>query len=262
MIKTLFKMEFRRAIKANLWWSIGVALMIYLIIVLYPLVDDIYAQVPPEMMAILEQFGGIPTDVLEYYATEGAMMLQLFGAIYAALLGFNLISVFEKERLAEILYTQAIPKRDFYVSKLMVLVVMIIFFTLINGVVGYVGFLTIREGFSLSDYVLFTLLNGVMYLHIALLSMGLALYLNKDVKAMIALAIPLPLYILSIVSTLTDHEWLKRLKYISPFTYSDPVSILKNQADFEYISFFVFTGIILVGLSIGYDLFKKRISVS
>ncbi|MCU0104623.1 ABC transporter permease [Acholeplasma vituli] len=262
MIKTLLKMEFRRAIKANLLWSIGVGLMIYLIIVLYPLVDDIYSQVPPELMAIMEQFGGIPSDVLEYYATEGAMMLQLFGAIYAALLGFNLISTFEKERLAEVIYTQAIPKQDFFISKLIVLFIMILLFTLINVVIGYIGFLTINETFSLSDYVIFSLLNGVMYLHIALLCMVLALCLNKEVKAMISLAIPLPLYILSIVSTLTDNDWLKRLKYISPFTYSDPVAILKNQSDFEYVSFLVFTGVILMGLSIGYGLYKKRISVS
>ena len=98
MYKTLLKMEIRRSYKSNLLWSIGVGTMIYLIIVLYPMVKDIYQQIPEELMAIMAQFGGVPEDVLEYFATEGAMMLQLFGAIYAALLGFNLISTFEKER--------------------------------------------------------------------------------------------------------------------------------------------------------------------
>lgn len=262
MFNTLLKMEFRRNFKSGLIWSIGVSSMIYLIIVLYPMVKDIYAQIPEELMAIMAQFGGIPEDVLEYFATEGAMMLQLFGAIYAALLGFNLISVFEKERLAEIIYTQGIQKITFYGSKLFVMTLLIMAFTLVNALVGYLGFVTIGEHFNMGNYVLFSLLNGVMYLYVAALSFILALLLNKDIKSMVAIAIPLPLYILSVLSTLTDNAWLEALKYISPFTFSDPVAILKNQDPFEYISFLVYTGFTLVGLVYGYYRYQKRISVS
>lgn len=262
MFKTLLKMELSRSFKSGLIWSIGVSSMIYLIIVLYPMVKDIYAQIPAELMAIMAQFGGVPEDVLEYFATEGAMMLQLFGAIYAALLGYNLISVFEKERLAEVIYTQGIPKRTFYLSKLTLLVIMVTGFTIINALIGYLGFVTIGETFSVSDYVVFSLLNGLTYLYIATLGFILALFLNKDTKSMVSIAIPLPLYILSVISTLTDNEWLKALKYISPFTFSDPVSILKNQDAFEYISFLVYTGFTLVGLVYGYYRYQKRVTVS
>ncbi len=262
MFKTLLRMEIKRNYKSTLIWSIGVSTMVFLIIVLYPLVKDIYAQIPEELMAIMAQFGGIPEDVLEYFATEGAMMLQLFGAIFAALLGFNLISTFEKERVAEVLYTQGVSKKTFYLSKLTLLVIMVTAFTVINGIVGYLGFLSINESFNLGDYALFTLLNGVMYLYIACLGFILALWLDKEFKSMVAIAIPLPLYIVALLSTLTDNDWLKALKYISPFTFSDPVSILKNQDTFEYISFLVFTGLTLVGLFYGYLRYQKRISVS
>ncbi|MDX9808085.1 MAG: ABC transporter permease subunit [Acholeplasma sp.] len=262
MYKTLLTMEFRRNFKSTLIWSIGVSTMIYLIIVLYPMVKDIYAQIPEELMAIMAQLGGVPEDVLEYYATEGAMMLQLFGAIFAAMLGFNLISTFEKERLAEVIYTQGIPKKTFYLSKLSLLVIMVLIFTIINAIIGYLGFITIDERFSFGDYMWFSLLNGIMYLYTALLGFILALLLDKDIKSMVAIAIPLPLYILAILSTLTDNDWLKALKYVSPFTFSDPVAILKNQDPFEYISFLVFTGLTLVGLVYGYYRYQKRISVS
>lgn len=262
MIKILLKMEYRRAIKANLAWSLGVSSMVFLIIVLYPLVKDIYAQIPDELMAIMAQFGGIPEDVLEYFATEGAMMLQLFGAIYAGLLGFNMIAVFEKDRLAEMMYTQGIPKKDFFISKWLVLSLMILQFTLINGIVGYMGFLIIAESFDLGNYILFTVLNGVMYVHIAGLGLILALLTRQSVKSMVALLIPLPLYILALVSTLTDHDLVKALKYFSPFTFSDPVSILKNQDPFEFISFIVFTGLVIIGSIYGYFKYQKRISVA
>lgn len=262
MIKILLKMEYRRAIKANLAWSLGVASMVFLIIVLYPLVKDIYAQIPDELMAIMAQFGGIPEDVLEYFATEGAMMLQLFGAIYAGLLGFNMIAVFEKDRLAEMMYTQGISKKMFFTSKWMILSLMIFQFAIINGIIGYAGFIIIGESFDLGNYLLFTLLNGVMYLHIAGLGMILALLTPQSVKSMVALLIPLPLYIVALVSTLTDHAFVKALKYISPFTFSDPVAILKNQDSFEYISFIVFSGLVIAGSIYGYFKYQKRISVS
>jgi ABC-type transport system involved in multi-copper enzyme maturation permease subunit len=236
--------------------------MIYLIIVLYPLVKDIYAQIPEELMAIMAQFGGVPEDVLEYYATEGAMMLQLFGAIFSAMLGFNLIATFEKERLAEVIYTQGITKKTFYLSKLSILFIMVFGFTWINALIGYLGFITIDERFSFGNYMWFSFLNGMMYLYVAILGFMLALILNKNIKAMVAIAIPLPLYILAILSTLTDNDWLKALKYISPFTFSDPVAILKNQDPFEYISFLVFTGLAGIGLVYGYYKYQKRISVS
>jgi ABC-2 type transport system permease protein len=262
MYKTLLKMEIRRNFKSTLLWSIGVSTMIYLIIVLYPLVKDIYAQIPEELMAIMAQFGGVPEDVLEYYATEGAMMLQLFGAIFAAMLGFNLIATFEKERLAEVMYTQGVSKKTFYLSKLTILIIMVFGFTIVNALIGYLGFITIDERFSFGDYMWFSLLNGMMYLYVAILGFILALILDKDIKAMVAIAIPLPLYILAILSTLTDNDWLKALKYISPFTFSDPVAILKNQDPFEYISFLVFTGLAILGLIYGYYKYQKRISVS
>ena len=262
MYKTLLKMEIRRSYKSNLLTSIGVGTMIYLIIVLYPMVKDIYQQIPEELMAIMAQFGGVPEDVLEYFATEGAMMLQLFGAIYAALLGFNLISTFEKERLAEVLYSQGISKRTFFLSKLSLLGIMVLSFTVMNALIGYLGFLTINEHYQMGDYILFNLLNGIMYLHVAILGFVLALILDKDMKSMISIALPLPLYIISILSQLTNNDWLEALKYISPFTYSDPVAIIKDNSDFEYISFLVFTGLSIMGLVYGYIRYQKRVSVS
>lgn len=261
MFKALAFMEFKRNYKGMILWSIGVSVMIFLIIVLYPLVKDIYNQLPPEMAELMEQFGGLPENVLEYYATEVAMLLQIFGTIFAALLGYNMISTVEKEKTAEVLYTLPVSKLSFYFSKLLSLSILISGFSLINYLVGYLGFLSTGEMVDFGQYTLFSTLNLVLYLYIAYLGFFLALLLSATVKNMVALIIPLPLYILTILSSLTDNEWLEKVKYLSPFTFSDPVEILKTDFSFEYISFIIYSLLTIGVLTFGYYLYKKRQSV-
>lgn len=261
MFKALAFMEFKRNYKGMILWSLGVSLMIFLIIVLYPLVKDIYSQLPPELAELMEQFGGLPENVLEYYATEVAMMLQIFGTIFAALLGYNMISNVEKEKTAEVLYTLPVSKLSFYLSKLLTLSVLISIFSLINYLVGYLGFISTGEAIDFGQYTVFSLLNLALYLHIGYLGFFLALLLSTQVKNMVALLVPLPLYIFTILSGLTDNEWLEKIKYLSPFTFADPIEILKTDFSFEYISFLIYS-LLSIGLLIfGYYLYKKRQSV-
>lgn len=261
MFANLLKMELRRGYLSMLIWAISVSLMVYLVIILYPMVKDVYGSMPPEVQQIMEQFGGIPDNILEYYATEGAMMMQIFGAIFAALLGFNMISRVEKEKVAEVLYVVPVSKLKFYLSKILMIFVFVAIFSLVNYGVGYLGFATVNETFDFKQYLTFTSLNMVMYLVIAYLGMFLALVLKVGTNNMISLVIPLPFYIMTLLATLTNTEWLKHFKYFSPFTFCDPVEILKTDYDFEWLAFVIFMGITLLALVASYFLYKKRVSV-
>lgn len=70
--------------------------------------------------------------------------------------------------------------------------------------------------------------------------------------------IPLPLYLLTLISSLVKDELLKKLKYLSPFTFSDPVTYLKLGESFEYISFIVTAGVSIVLTVIAIILYRKR----
>ena len=261
MFVNLMKMEIRRGYLSMLIWSTCVSLMVFLVIILYPMVIDIYASMPAEVQQIMEQFGGIPDNVLEYFATEGAMMMQIFGAIFAALLGFNMISRVERERVAEVLYTIPVSKMTFYLSKILAIFVFVFAFSFINYVVGYIGFAAVKESFDFMQYFTFTLLNMVMYLVIAYLGMFLALLFKVGTNNLLGIIIPLPFYIVTMTATMTDQAWLKRFKYVSPFTFSDPVEILKTNYDFEWLNFMIFIVLTLISLGIGFILYKKRITV-
>ena len=256
---SLYLMMLKRNHKSLWLWSISVSSMVFLVIVLYPFVKDVYAAMPEEIMVILEQFGGIPEDALEYYATEGAMMLQLFGAIYAAMLGFGLISAVEKEKTAEMLYTQGVSKKRFHLANMITLLTLVILFSCIQAMVGFFGFMLINENINIGHYLYFQLLNAFMYLVMGLIGYLLAVSLKPVMKQMVALIVPLPLYIITIISSLTNEDWLKNLKHISPFTFSDPVVILKEQVGIDLISLYVYIGLSLIIVVSTYFIYRKRI---
>ncbi len=261
MIIKLMKMEIRRGYLSMLIWSISISVMIFLIIILYPMVIDIYASMPADIQDLMAQFGGIPDNILEYFATEGAIMMQIFGAIFAALLGFNMIARVEKEKVAEVLYTMPITKYAFYMSKIIVIAMFILIFSVINYGIGYLGFVVANEAIDFGQYITFSTLNMMMYIVIAYLGLFLALILKIGTNSMIAIAIPLPFYIMTLLATLTETAWLKNFKYFSPFTFADPVEILKTAYDFEWISFVIFISLTIISLCVGYILYRKRVSL-
>lgn len=261
MFANLLKMELRRGWLSVLIWSVSVSVMVFLIIILYPMVIDIYAQLPQDVQDLMANFGGIPDNILEYYATEGAIMMQIFGAIFAALLGFNMIARVEKEKVSEVLYTIPVSKWYFYLSKLSAVFIFITAFAVINYVAGYIGFAAVNETFDFGQYLTFTTLNMIMFLVIAYLGMFLALIFKTGTNNLISLVLPLPFYIMTLLATLTDTDWLKTFKYFSPFTFADPVEILKTNYDFEWIPFVIFISLTVITLGVGYVRYKKRVTI-
>ncbi|MBU1145719.1 MAG: ABC transporter permease [Firmicutes bacterium] len=256
--KTLFGLEIKRSLKGLLVWSFSLAITMYLVIILFPMVKDMYAAIPEEFYDIMNSFGGLPDTIMEYFATEGAMMLQIFGALFAVLEGFNAIYKDEKEKTVESLYSLPYPRSTFYFTKLIKITFNIVVFSLINTLFCVIGFITVKESIDVGLFVIFSVLNTVMFLIIGYLGFVLACFLKSSSKNMIAIAIPFPFYIISVISFMTNNEWLKKLQYITPFTFSNPIEILKNDFSFEWISFVVFVGLTIVGLVVSYTLFKKR----
>lgn len=256
--KNLFQLEMKRSFMGVLVWSLSVGLTMYLIVVLYPMVKDVYALLPPEYAEFLASFGGVPENVVQYYATEGAMMLQLFGAIFAVLEGFNAINRDEKEKTLESIYTLPYPRSTFYFTKFCRVMVNVIVFSLVNTILSILGFVTISESFALGSFLYFSLMNMIMFLVIAGIGFGLVSVLKPNQKSMVSMLVPLPLYILFMISTLTNNEWIQKLKHLTPFTFADPVAILKTAGDFEFISFLIYIGIVVLLIGFGFYRFKKR----
>ncbi|GEM_PF-3771503 len=74
-----------------------------------------------------------------------------------------------------------------------------------------IGFLAVEPTVNIPDFVLFSLLFTLMLMMMDILGMALGAALRGNVKNMVSLLIPFPLYIIALVSQLTNNEWLKNL---------------------------------------------------
>ncbi|MDO9628504.1 MAG: ABC transporter permease subunit [Acholeplasmataceae bacterium] len=266
--KNIFKLEFKRSFKSLMIWSISLALSLLLVIIIYPMAKDMFEaleqmieyleSIDSGFIGMLDLFGGIPDNGIEYFATEGAMFLQLLGGIFAALVGFSIINKDEKEKTVEVIYTLPVSRTKLLFTKMVVVAVNLFIFMIIQVLMVDLGFLLVAPGEDISAIWMFGLFDYLMFLMIAYLSMFLALILKPNQSSFIAVAIPFPLYIITTIAYATDNTFLKSLKYISPFTFAEPVGWLKDQADFELINFIIFASLTVVSILFSFILFKKR----
>ncbi len=262
----LFRLELKRSIKSNLIWSISLGITMFSIIIIYPMVMDMMDALN-EMIDYLESinssfvdfindFGGIPQNGVEYFATEGAMILQLAAGIYAAMIGFQIINKDDKEKTVEVLYTLPIHRISYLFQKMLVVFVEIFIFMASQILFVIIGFVIVSPGEAITELFMFGLFDMMMMLMISYLSMGLALVLKPQSSSFIPMAIPIPLYVITTIAYATDNATLKLLKYISPFTFAEPVGFLKDHTDFEWLNFLIYT--IFTLAVIGFSIYRFR----
>ncbi|MDP3131087.1 MAG: ABC transporter permease subunit, partial [Bacillota bacterium] len=251
-------MELRRSYKGVLIWTLAISASLVMVIAIYPLVIDMYAAIPPEFYDLMAAFGGIPDTIVEYYATEGAMMLQLFGSLFAALQGFGAINRDEREKTAESLYSLPLSRMTFYCTKLLRVTLEVVFLCGVTALFSYIGFLIIDEPIDYPPFILFSVLNTLVFLVFAWLCFAMAALLKPNQKPMAAIAIPFVLYVVYTIAMMTQNEVLDLLKYITPFTFADPVEILKTDFQLEWISMTVFLGLTVFGTVAGWKAFARR----
>jgi len=120
------------------------------------------------------------------------------------------------------------------------------------------SFIIIGESFDGVKFLIFNLYNTIMFVVLAILGFALVVFMKPTQKSMGAIAFPFVFYIISVISSVTNNDTLQLLKHITPFTFANPVDILKLGADFEWISFVVFVGLSIVLTILAYWRFQKR----
>ncbi|MCK9536640.1 MAG: ABC transporter permease [Bacilli bacterium] len=256
--RDVFKMEFRRSLKSLVIWSVAVGSYILLVVVLYPLVKDMYSSMPEELISYMDMVGGIPKNIIEYYAIEGALMMQLAGAIFAALLGFSLLNHDEREMTTDVIYTLPVSRKTFYYTKLLVVFLEILLFSAGVTLFTFVGIISIEKNAAFTSFFSFNLLNTLMLLIMGTLGFALAAVTKRTTKTALSVLIPLPLYVIYFISQLTDNRIVKNLKYISAFTFSDPVTIIKTGDKIAFFTLLAYLVLAFFALLFGCFKFRKK----
>jgi ABC-2 type transport system permease protein len=264
----LFMLDMKRNIKSTLIWSLGLGLSLFFVIIIYPIVQDMMDAINHviEQLESLEYsfldfidiFGGIPSNGIEYFATEGAMFMQIAAGMFASLLGFSIINRDDREKTAEMLYTLPITRSSYLLEKMIAVFVQILLFMLIQLGIIALGFSIVAPDENISALFIFGFFDGLMLVMIAFLSMGLSLVMKPGSSTLFPLIIPIPLYVITTIAYATDNHILRLLRFLSPFTFAEPVGFLKNQRDFEWLNFGIFGILTLIVIVLSFIAFKKR----
>jgi ABC-2 type transport system permease protein len=197
-------------------------------------------------IATVEGFYGI---LFTYFA--------LFIAIYAVLLGANIIGKEERDKTVEFLCTKPVERTQIMVTKIGLSVVNILIF------VGFLSGLALILGSQYNpteDFATYIGLCAAAYFLIGLAFMGIGVLLASAIRryryaGLIAAAVAVIAFFLSIISGLIEE--LEFLKYFTPLKYFDTVEML-NELTIQVWPVAVSLAIFLICTIAGIIIYGKR----
>ena len=230
---TLFLHELKRDRIKLIVWTLAIATMLLISISIYP---QMTSQVD-EMGDMFSEMGGFSAafnmdqinfgEFSGYFAVECGNVLGLGGAFFAALLGIAALAKEERERTAEFLLTHPVSRAYVVAQKLIAVIAEVIILNVVVALGAIAASLAIGQKIDADLFIKVFLGYFMMQIEIVCVMFGLSAFLRGNGIG-IGLGAAFVLYFMSILANLTDDA--EFLRYITPFSYADSTSIVKNGA--------------------------------
>ena len=258
----IFLRELKANLKSLLIWSGFIVFFIYMGMAKFSAFAG-----DEEMMKMLEGFPQELLDVFQMNAFNLTTVSGFFGvmftyfalitAIFAVMLGSDIISKEERDKTVEFSLTLPITRSKLITGKILAALVNCIVFVLV--IWGGTILLSQSYGPDASFYEFLRLcIIALFFIEMIFLAIGVLLgCAMKQYKRANSVAVSLLLgtYFLSIISGLNEN--LEFLKYFSPFKYFNPVKLL-NESKFEPVYLWISLGIVIVSVIGAYLTYSKR----
>lgn len=252
----LFKHELRWGRLTLLLWTMVIAFMLGICVLIYPEMKDQMSQISgmfADMGSFSAAFGMDKINFGEfigYFGVECGNILGLGGAFFASLLGINALAKEEKEQTAEFLLTHPVSRSKIVFQKLWAVITQIF---VLNGVAFAVVILTmgiIGETNGLKIVALMFLAYFILQLEISCVCFGISAFISRGGLG-IGLGLAAFCYFLNIIANLTEEA--RFLKYITPFGYTEGADIIsRGSIDVKYLS----VGLVMTGIGIFIAFYK------
>lgn len=252
----MIKRELRVNLKSFLIWSLAVYGLLILVFCIYPTIshkmeiDKLLTIFPDEILKVFNFDVVSLSTVFGWYASEGFMIVVLIGALFAVMLGSNILLKEENDKTINFLYAMPVSRTKILISKLLAGGFYIICFDLLIMVVTGIGF-ALSDVLVVNKWLLLTLTPILVHLFLFVLAVLMACFMKKTSQAMgLMLGITLAFYMVSVIAQMDVS--FNFLSFFTPFGYIDVTEIVKNGViNWSY-------GIILViGLIVTALLFKR-----
>lgn len=257
---TVFALEMRRGKLALIIWSLAIAALLAVSILIYPEMASQMSEMNSmfsEMGAFTEAFGMDKVNFGEfngYFAVECGNVLCLGGAMFAAVLGISALSKEQKDRTADYLLTHPVSRTRVAAEKLLAVCAQVLILNVIVAAAAMLAAVAVGERPEIKTFFLLFSAFFIMQIELAAICFGLSAFMRSSaIGAGIGLA--LALYSLNIISNITSST--EFLKYVTPFSYADASRILTDgRLEIKYIV--VGAALALASLAAGFIKFRKK----
>jgi len=256
----VFLLEMKKNQKSLWIWTISIAIMVLSCMLLFPELKEQAKQVNAmysSLGSLSQAFGMNKINMassMGFFAIECGSILGIGGALFCGLLGSGMISKEEHMHTAEFLFTHPRTRGYILFHKFLALLSCIILFYGVNFAISVLSFFIISEDFNLKKLILVFLMQMLLGIEIAGIGFGVSAVL-KTSGAGIGIGIGFVFYFMSIYANITNNS--KWVKYLTPFSYADPVTVLTKKTIEEG---YLFMGMLYLfcALAFSFWYYKKK----
>lgn len=226
---TIYIKELKQSIKPFLIWTISIAAMILICILIFPEMKnemDSMSNLFSNMGSFTEAFGMDKLkfgELMGFYGVEIGNVIGIGGGFFAAIIGVSVLAKEERERTAEFLLTHPISRASVISQKLLSVITQIIVMNCVVVAISVISSKIIGEELQMKEFILLHIAFLIMQLEISCICFGISAFLKRG-SIGIGIGIALAFYFINIICNITENA--KFLKYITPYAYADAGSII------------------------------------
>lgn len=228
---TIVKHELRQGKLAFLIWTVSIACLMAICIILFPEMKSEMAGVSKlfaSMGAFTAAFGMDKLNfgtLIGYYAIECGNVLGLGGAFFASLCAIGILSKEERDRTAEFLLTHPVSRTQIVTGKLIAVLIQVTVMNLIVYAVCLGSIVAVGEAIPWKELNLLHLAFFIMQLELAGICFGISAFMRKG-SAGAGLGLAVVMYFLNLIANTSKAASF--LKYVTPFGYCNGADIVTH----------------------------------
>lgn len=231
---TIFWNELKRGKIALLIWTLSIAFMLGICILIFP---EMSSQMG-ELSNQLGQMGGFSqafgmdqlnfAEFIGFFGIECGNILGLGGGFFAAIIGISALAKEEKEHTAEFLMTHPVSRGKVITEKFCSLLMqLIILNAVVIGISSIMIAVIIEEEIEVKKLALLFLAFFLMEVQVSSITFAISSFINRGSLG-IGLGSAAIFYFMNIIANLSED--VEFLKYMTPFGYTDSSYIITEEA--------------------------------
>ena len=257
---TLIRHELRRAWKSLLIWTLAISGFLVVCLAIYPDMKKEMDSVSSAFAAMGSFSSAFGLDVLDfgtltgYYGIECGNVLGLGGALFAALIGINVLAKEEKDGTAEFLLTHPLNRAEVVTAKLIAVLVQIVVLNAVVLLLSVGSIAAIGEAIPWKEIALLHMAYFLLQIELACVCFGISACLWRSGLG-IGLGLAIGLYFLNIIANLTSQADF--LKYITPFGYAE-ASVIITDGCLDAVKLLIGLGFSIFGVVMAYVRYCRK----